>query len=71
MNSDSLQFIHLYAREYGMPHSKDNSTDVKDYIYKLIEYKSMSDESSLSDDKNLIDRTKNLQKELDHNVDHN
>lgn len=53
-----------------MPHSKDNSTDVKDYIYKLIEYKSMSDESSLSDDKNLIDRTKNLRKELDHNVDH-
>ena len=43
---DNSEFINIYKRDHGMPSTKDNETDVKDYLHKLLDYKNSSDELS-------------------------
>ena len=32
-------FINIYKSKFGMPASKGSETDVKDYLFKLLEFK--------------------------------
>lgn len=49
-----------------MPESLENETDVKDYILKLLEYKSSSDEFSGEDIQ--VKRTNSLQQEIENDL---
>lgn len=61
--SDEFEFINIYKRDYGMPATSGNQTDVTDYILKLIDYKNTSDELS-GDECNQRHRTNQLIQEI-------
>jgi len=63
MNGGGVEFINIYKRDHGMPLTKNNQTDVKDYLNKLIDYKNSSDEQS-GDETNQILRTNKLIQEI-------